>query len=298
MRVVRNLQCDEPNLTASCWYKNLHFIATPLSLTLESGSLAKWMRSENLTGGLTPEHLEMALSVLDKDLRLNATRYSFKNALVLRVDLAANLIMKHPPYNYLQRLGALKEARRTIEYIGKKHRETGVTYTLPRGALCVYDKLAEMRAHRDARPRNFNHKNVLRIESRINSPSGNWADIRTYFTPKHYKQLIGRWLEYGLQLTPETSEPSYKVDNMDLIRKDFERWYAGFGIHKIGLNVYEARLTRAGLQKDAKRRELQRARENLKFYLDSLDNSGDELTDELREAIQQAHKESAELYPE
>ena len=119
---VRRFMGDEYALVAECWCGNLQLKATPLCLTLAAGSLAKWHRSENLTGGLTPDALDIALGSLDRELGLKGTRYSFREAKVLRIDLAANLVLRNAPYHYMQQLGEIKEAKKAVQYTGKKER--------------------------------------------------------------------------------------------------------------------------------------------------------------------------------
>ena len=278
--------------TASGWNGNLKFKATPLRLILCAGSLAKWHRSENLTGGLTPELLDIALGALDQELGLKGSHYSFRDARVLRIDMAANLELKYKPYNYIMQIPEVLNGYKKAErYTGKRQKLTGVTFRGEHRAVCIYDKLAEMREHRETIPKEFN--NVLRIETRSNSPAGEWANIRAYLDRGNYLKLIDRWRDICYQLLPHITPP----DMSEFIYAELELYCIGKTIKEVGLREYEASLQRAvedgKISRKNKFDRLRKAKKAVEYYMANSGIDAEDHSSELREAITQAHISSA-----
>ena len=80
-------------------------------------------------------------------------------ATVTRIDVAQNIIVKHPVKVYLNHLGVLNYATRLQE-------PTGLYYCKQMERLCFYDKNREQKTKGEEIPELYKERNVLRYEQR------------------------------------------------------------------------------------------------------------------------------------
>lgn len=121
-----------------------------------TNSLSKFYFKENLSC-LNRRDTREAIENISDLLHLPINK-----ADVLRIDIAGNLIMKHPPELYFRYLGEHKHLRSRLE------QPSGLYYTAKAKGkqLIFYDKIAECKAKREPLPEMYKNTNLLRYEIR------------------------------------------------------------------------------------------------------------------------------------
>ena len=122
-------------------------------LKVKDGSLCKYLLGDNFQT-MGRGDTQRAIEKLSDTLHLPMGK-----AVVTRMDIAQNFIVKHPPQVYMNHLGALRYANRLQE-------PSGLYYSLNGGRLCFYDKNKEQKSKREEIPDLYNGRNVLRYERR------------------------------------------------------------------------------------------------------------------------------------
>lgn len=131
----------------------LKVTANRYQLKVKDGSLCKYLLGDNFQT-MGRGDTQRAIEKLSDTLHLPMSK-----AVVTRMDIAQNFIVKHPPQVYLNHLGALRYASRLQE-------PSGLYYSLNGGRLCFYDKNKEQKSKREEIPDLYNGRNVLRYERR------------------------------------------------------------------------------------------------------------------------------------
>lgn len=127
-------------------YINQHYLAI-------YGSIAKWYLGDNIKV-LTRKDTELAFNKLSDILQI-----AIKNANISRLDVANNVVLKHPIDLYFNYLGAYKKAYRQLD-------KKTLMYISTSETLCYYDKIAQVKNKRETVPELFKSSNVLRLEQR------------------------------------------------------------------------------------------------------------------------------------
>lgn len=122
-----------------------------------NGSIHKFIKGNNIEP-LTRQEIEHVIKVIS-----NGQGLPLKRAIVRRVDVGAALVVENPPRRYIDALGRL-EGFSCNPYSG------GGVYYSDRGGsdtgLCIYDKVAEVRAKKHAIPPDYAGRYILRYELR------------------------------------------------------------------------------------------------------------------------------------
>ena len=120
---------------------------------IKDGSICKWMLGDNLKT-MHRTDVQQAIDRLSATLHLPMER-----ATITRLDVAANIMLKHPTEVYLNHLGACGRAKRLEE-------PNGLFYNKSYGRLAIYDKVKEQKSKGYPIPELYRGKNVLRYEQR------------------------------------------------------------------------------------------------------------------------------------
>jgi hypothetical protein len=120
------------------------------------GSICKYLLGNNAES-LTRHDTERVIESLSDVLGL-----PMASAMVYRLDIGANLLMKYPLISYMALLGEAPYLKKSFE----ADRQT-VQYSNQRRAILLYDKIAEMKRHREPVPAQVQGKNLLRVEYRF-----------------------------------------------------------------------------------------------------------------------------------
>lgn len=122
-------------------------------MKIKDGSLCKWYLGNNFQT-MGKRDAKDAISALSDTLHLPIDK-----ALITRLDVAQNLIMRYPADVYFSHLGVLRYATRLQE-------PGGIYYNRAGGRLCFYDKNKEQKSHKEPIPDLYIGRNVLRYEQR------------------------------------------------------------------------------------------------------------------------------------
>jgi hypothetical protein len=158
-------------------------------LKIKDGSLCKFYLGDNFQT-LGRKDTKQAIEKLSDALHL-----SIKEAIVTRLDIAQNFILKHPVSVYLNHLGELK--------IGKRSMCAGSSlyYYQSKGLLIFYDKVKEQKEKGNTIPELFSNRNTLRYEQRYRQALNKTFEVEKVtgallFDETFYKGVIDRWRDH------------------------------------------------------------------------------------------------------
>jgi hypothetical protein len=133
--------------------KNFDVLVTDNYLKIYSGSLSKFYLDSNLTD-LTSEDICKSVYNLSDYFQLPIER-----SFVQKLHYGINTIVDYDTtlyYPYLGNLGAFKRLEQPF----------GLNYKVQNRELVIYDKIRELKAHREPIPSLFKDKHVIRVEMR------------------------------------------------------------------------------------------------------------------------------------
>jgi hypothetical protein len=196
--------------------KGLKVSLNRYQMKVKDGSLCKWFLGDNFQT-MGRGDTQQAIEKLSDTLHLPMSK-----AAVTRLDIAQNMIMKHPPDVYLNHLGLLPYATRLQE-------PRGLYYKQLNGRLCFYDKNSEQKSHNEPIPELYQSRNVLRYEQRylsrlpkqLNTPEVTGAML---YDEAFYIGLLDRW--------KEAYEAIKKINNVTL---NFEAMTTKKQFYKMGV---------------------------------------------------------------
>ncbi len=131
----------------------LKVAVSPHQVKVKDGSLCKYYCGDNYQT-MNRKDTQQAVERLSDELHLPMDK-----AIITRLDIAQNFIVKYPTDVYLSHLGLLNYAKRLQE-------PTGLYYHMGYGRLCFYDKNREQRSNNKPIPELYQNNNVLRYEQR------------------------------------------------------------------------------------------------------------------------------------
>lgn len=123
------------------------------SVNVKNGSLCKWYLGDNFQS-MGRRDIQSAIEKMSDELHL-----PMEQATVKRLDVAENIITRHPVSVYLDHLGVLSYANRLVQ-------PNSLYYHRRDETLCFYDKIREQREKKIPIPDDFCTTNVLRYEQR------------------------------------------------------------------------------------------------------------------------------------
>ena len=154
-------------------------------IKIKDGSLCKWYLGDNFKT-MGRGDTQRAIEKLSDTLHLPIDKAS-----VLRLDVAQNIITKHPPEVYMNHLGVLKYASRLMQPSGLYYKQAG-------GQLCFYDKNREQKSKRKPIPELYEGRNVLRYEQRYTERLASKLNVANVtaallYDETFYIMLLNRW---------------------------------------------------------------------------------------------------------
>lgn len=164
---------------------NLSVTFNHFSMYIKDGSLCRWYLGDNLQT-MKRADVRQAIECLSDMLSLPMDR-----AVVTRLDIAANLIMKHPVSTYLAHLGELSRYKRLAQ-------PSGLYYQQKDKRLCFYDKIKERQVKRAEIPELYDGQNVLRYEQRYTQRVARKFGLRelkasTLYDADFYSGVVRIW---------------------------------------------------------------------------------------------------------
>lgn len=172
-----------------------------------NGSIHKFIKGNNIEP-LTRQEIEDVIKLIS-----NGHGLPLKRAIVRRVDVGAALVVENPPRRYIDTLGRL-EGFSCNPYSG------GGVYYSDRGGsdtgLCIYDKIAEIRAKKHAIPPDYAERYILRYELRHikgHTPGapGRVQTVEQLLAVDSYNALCREWARRFKEINKIASKNEYDM---------------------------------------------------------------------------------------
>lgn len=165
---------------------NLNVKVTDRGIKIEN-SLNKYYLHDNIKM-MRRSDIERAIEKISDELHLPISK-----AEVTRLDFARNISLKQDIINYLNYLGGNNRYQR---YPSKR----GINYKIQGREIAIYDKLAEMKHHRESIHPIYANSNIMRIEKRylnkvasyFNMPIIRACDLHN---EQFYMAVVNDWLK-------------------------------------------------------------------------------------------------------
>ncbi len=186
------------------------------------GSLSKFALGDNIQT-LTRRTTLDAINSLSEAFKMD-----FGDMNLTRIDISNNLIMKHPPEVYWDKLGELK-------YFNKTVHKNGVYFSKESEQLLLYGKLNEYKAKGLVIPSIYKGLNMLRYEYRLTGRicktlNKNEVKIMHLYDEQFYIDLLKRWQNKYFQIR--------KINNITMkpttSAKQLEQIFASMFIQSMG----------------------------------------------------------------
>lgn len=178
---------------------NLKVTINPYQIQIKN-SMPKWYYGDNFSI-LSRSDTEKVIEKLSDSIHL-----PIKEAVVTRLDVAQNLMMRLPCIEYFNAMGELKGYTR-VPMI-----EVGTLYyNRPNMQLYFYDKNREAKVHREAIPDLYQGRSVVRYELRCKQRLGrifNVAEVNAamLYDECFYMQVCKLWRDAYLQISKVNKE--------------------------------------------------------------------------------------------
>lgn len=178
---------------------NLKVTISPYQVKIMN-SLPKWYYGDNFSI-LSRSDTKKAIEKLSDCLHLPIDK-----AVVTRLDVAQNLMMRLPSIEYFNAMGELKGYTRVpMVEVGTLY------YNRPNMQLYFYDKNREAKAHREPIPDLYQGRNVVRYELRCKQRLGrifNVAEVKAamLYDECFYMQVCKLWRDVYLQISKVNKE--------------------------------------------------------------------------------------------
>lgn len=205
------------------YLKNYRVTSSEFGISLK-GSLSKYYLSDNI------QTLSLSDSVMAFEMMADELHLPISSAIVKRIDLAQNFLMRYEPEAYYQYLG-------DCQYYQRLTQPKSLYYTNSIRQMLFYNKAAEVRAKRQTLPAIWAGQNVLRYENRYTKRLTNQFNLpeitaKTLTEKSFYTDLINRWQsEYDAINKHNTINLNFT--NMSS-PKDFMRQITLLGLNVIG----------------------------------------------------------------
>lgn len=163
------------------------------------GSIAKFLYGGGNMIPLNRHTTEEAIKKLSDALQIN-----LEDARVSALEFGANFLIRHKPAEYLKRMGELPRRQRytfNIDTLYYRHRGKEQP-----GTFCLYDKISDAKAKGMPIPQDFEDKNILRVELRLNGSLAKQmgvAEVKasTLYDRQFYAKIRGRFINTYFSIT-------------------------------------------------------------------------------------------------
>lgn len=164
---------------------NLKVSLNAYQVRVKDGSLCKWYLGNNFQS-MGRKDTQRAIEKLSDTLHLPIDK-----ATVTRLDIAQNLVVKHPTGVYLNHLGLLKNATRLAE-------PNGIYYDIKGQRIAFYDKNREQKTKHEQIPELYEGRNVLRYEQRYTQRVARQLNVlevkgAMLYDEAFYITLLNKW---------------------------------------------------------------------------------------------------------
>ena len=166
----------------------LYVTLSPNRICINNRSFCKWLKGDNLQK-TTLKDIKEGIEKLSKILNLPMDK-----AIVSRIDIGLNIIVRHPVEFYLSHLGTSSRTKRLLQSHGLYYHQGDVDFVL-------YDKLEEYKNENNRIPEKYIGKNLLRIELRFEHNLNNIfkkdkVTAGLLYDKEFYSSLVKLWADH------------------------------------------------------------------------------------------------------
>lgn len=191
------------------------------------GSLAKYYFGNNLET-LTREDTKCAIEKLSDTIQLDVAQ-----ANVYSLEVASNFSMQKPVQIYCQCLGDCR-------YFEKSQYKHGLLYRNSNRSLTFYDKINELKRHKERVPNQFDEANLLRYElklkKRLSKQLGKKEVLaRELYEESFYRAILEKWQSeyFRIGRVNRLKIERIEMNSMNSPKK-LEKILASLGLQAIG----------------------------------------------------------------
>lgn len=191
------------------------------------GSLAKYYFGNNLET-LTREYTKCALEKLSDTIQSDVAQ-----ANIYSLEIASNFSMQRPVQLYYQRLGECR-------YFEKTQFKHTLLYGNSNRSLSFYDKIKELKKHKEKVPSQFDKTNLLRYElklkKRLSKQLGKKEVLaRELYEESFYRTILEKWQSeyFKIRRLNMLKIGRIEMNSMNSPKK-LEKILASIGLQKIG----------------------------------------------------------------
>lgn len=136
--------------------KNLDISITEEKINIRNGSLSKYFFGNNINE-MSRSGTQKAIECLSDTLHL-----PIEKAIVKKFHFGINVMLSNEPNIYFHYLGNCGKYLRLLQ-------PNGINYKVINSEFALYDKIKEVKHHREPIPPLYNNRHILRLESRFNN---------------------------------------------------------------------------------------------------------------------------------
>lgn len=196
--------------------RNFDISITNEQITLKNASLQKFADNSNLSPfGL--KGIRNAFEEMSDLLELDTTK-----AVVYKMHFGKPILLKYPIKNYLQYLGNMSQFER-LEFPNAIH------YKTDNRSYQAYDKIKEMKFHRDHIPDFYIDKHVMRLEMQYNK------NIADYFKMPSIRVADILDQSFYVNLCNEWYNAYNKIDKIKTFKIDMSNIKSVKDLHNLGV---------------------------------------------------------------
>ena len=190
-----------------------------------NGSLNKFIKGNNLVR-IKRSEVKSAFDEISELFQI-----PFHNAIITRIDIGGNILLKENVSNYLIQLTSIPRFKKD-----NYHNET-VNFSIGKKKISFYNKIAEMKAHKELKEdySYLKNKNIIRYELKLTNRLGAQLEMEKVIASDLYQeitfnQLIDEWYKTYLKIEKR------KLKNLNAINntKGLIEYLASEGMDRLG----------------------------------------------------------------
>ena len=182
---ISQTEFENGNISVTGYLDTMKISLNEKSLKVKDSSICKWYLGDNFQV-MTRGDMRRAIEKLSDALHL-----PMEKAVVTRIDVAQNFIMRHEKQVYFDHLG-------NLQHFNRMPQKNGLYYSNSTKTLLFYEKVCEQKAKNKPIPELFTSRNVMRYENRFKSrllQEFNRPEIKAVmlYEDRFYTELVTRW---------------------------------------------------------------------------------------------------------
>lgn len=196
--------------------KNLDVSITDEKVNIKNGSLCKYYLGDNINE-LGRSGIQKAIEDLSDTLHL-----PIQKAIVNKFHFGINIMLSFEPEVYFPYLGDYGRFKRLSQPHGINYKVSGREYVF-------YDKIRELKSHREAIPPLFSNRHILRIESRYN------RNVNCYFNQTKIEANLLYEDGFYIEINKDLARAYKQINKIKTIKIDMTNVTTKKELQKLGV---------------------------------------------------------------